>query len=133
MELKVGMYIRTKDKNGIQYIRKIVELPKDTRYGSIIVDKYIHNVKWVSKKNVLKASYEKKDLIKPGDYVNGKKMVFIDEYDRIAVDENDIKTRDFEGRYEFLTIKKEDIKSIVTKEQFESMKYIVENRGDKNE
>ncbi len=133
MELKEGMYIRTKDKNGIQYIRKIVDLPKDTRYGSIIVDKYIHNVKWVSKKNVLKASYEKMNLIKPGDYVNGKKVVFIDEYDRIAVDENDIKTRDVEGRYEFLTIKKEDIKSIVTKEQFESMKYIVENRGDKNE
>lgn len=125
-ELKVGMYIRTKDKNGIQYVRKIVDLPKDTRYGSIIVDKYIHNVKWVSKKNVLKASYEKMDLIKPGDYVNGKKVVFIDEYDKIAVDENDIKTRDVEGRYEFLTIKKEDIKSIVTKEQFESMKYIVE-------
>lgn len=126
MELKVGMYIRTKDKNGIQYIRKIVDLPKDTRYGSIIVDKYIHNVKWVSKKNVLKASYEKMNLIKPGDYVNGKKVVFIDEYDRIAVDENDIKTRDFEGRYEFLTIKKEDIKSIVTKEQFEDVKYEVE-------
>lgn len=126
MELKVGMYIRTKDKNGIQYVRKIVDLPKDTRYGSIIVDKYIHNVKWVSKKNVLKASYEKMDLIKPGDYVNGKKVVFIDKYDRIAVDENDIKTRDFEGRYDFLTIKKEDIKSIATKEQFESMKYEVE-------
>lgn len=133
VELKVGMYIRTKDKNGIQYIRKIVDLPKDTRYGSIIVDKYIHNVKWVSKKNVLKVSYEKMDLIKPGDYVNGKKVVFIDEYGRIALDENDIKTRDVEGRYEFLTIKKEDIKSIVTKEQFESMKYIVEEMIEVNE
>lgn len=74
MEVREGMYIRTKDKNGIQYIRKVVDLPKDTRYGSIIVDKYIHNVKWVSKKNVLKASYEKMDLIKPGDYVNGYKV-----------------------------------------------------------
>lgn len=26
MELNVGMYIRSKDKNGVQYIRKIVEL-----------------------------------------------------------------------------------------------------------
>ena len=74
MEVREGMYIRTKDKNGIQYIRKVVDLPKDTRYGSIIVDKYIHNVKWVSKKNVLKESYEKMDLIKPGDYVNGYKV-----------------------------------------------------------
>lgn len=52
MELKVGMYIRSKDKNGVQYIRKIVELPEETRYGSIVVDKDIHNVFWVSKKNL---------------------------------------------------------------------------------
>lgn len=124
-ELKEGLYIRTKDKNNSQYIRKIVDLPKDTRNGSIVVDKYIHNVKWVSKKNVLKTSENIIDLIEVGDYVNGKKVVFIDEYDRVAVDENDIKTRDVEGRYEFLAIKKEDIKSIVTKEQFNSMKYEV--------
>lgn len=57
MELKVGMYIRSKDKNGVQYIRKIVELPEDVRYGSIKVDKDIYNSCAVSKKNVLKVSF----------------------------------------------------------------------------
>ena len=129
MEVREGMYIRTKDKNGIQYIRKVVDLPKDTRYGSIIVDKYIHNVKWVSKKNVLKASYEKMDLIKPGDYVNGSKLLSIeyaeDGYgncDKLhyyySFEDSD---KDVNEYYENL-----NIKSIVTKEQFESMKYVVE-------
>ena len=120
MELKVGMYIRTEDKNGIQYIRKIVELPKDTRYGSIIVDKYIHNAKWVSKKNVLKASYEKMDLIKPGDYVNGRKV------DKIAFVDGEyyIKTKvSNTGNYDYLS--EHLIEDIVTKEQFESIKYEV--------
>lgn len=115
MELKEDMYIRTKDKNGIQYIRKVVDLPKDTRYGSIIVDKYIHNVKWVSKKNVLKASYEKMDLIKPGDYVNGEKVQFITNKRQLLS----------EGGYDILE-KYTGISSVVTKEQFESMKYVVE-------
>lgn len=114
MELKVGMYIRTKDKNGIQYIRKVVELPKDTRYGSIVIDKNIHNVKWVSKKNVLKASYEKMDLIKPGDYVNGEKVQFITRKRQLLS----------ENCYDILE-KYTGISSVVTKEQFESVKYEV--------
>ena len=121
MEVREGMYIRTKDKNGIQYIRKVVDLPKDTRYGSIIVDKYIHNVKWVSKKNVLKSSYEKMDLIKPGDYVNGKEVteILTDEHGNVT----DIAyLEEVEGQAYSL----QPIKNIVTKEQFESIKYIVE-------
>ena len=123
MELKVGMYIRTKDKNGIQYIRKIVDLPKDTRYGSIIVDKYIHNVKRVSKKNVLKASYEKMDLIKPGDYVNGRLVTFVYRPDGNEVFRIELEKNTLQGH---IIGKSEQIKSIVTKEQFESMKYVVE-------
>lgn len=110
MELKVGMYIRSKDKNGVQYIRKIVELPEETRYGSIVVDKDIHNVFWVSKKNVLKASFDLIDLIEIGDYVNGKQV--FQKYDNwldLGDDTADLK----------------DIKDIVTKEQFEGMKYVV--------
>lgn len=124
MELKVGMYIRTKDKNGIQYIRKIVDLPKDTRYGSIIVDKYIHNVKWVSKKNVLKVSYEKMDLIKPGDYVNGYEVVEVVKDFKVIVDKLELHTND--GNYYLKSFTNHQIKSIVTKEQFESMEYVVE-------
>ena len=56
MELKKGMYVRIKDKNNNQFIRKIIKLPEDTRYGSIVVDKDIHYARWVSKKKVIKAS-----------------------------------------------------------------------------
>ena len=120
-ELKVGNYIRTKDKKGVQYIRKIIDLPKDTRYGSIVVDKDIHNVKWVSKKNVLKVSENIIDLIEPGDYVNGRKV------DKIAFVDGDyyIKTKvSNTGNYDYLP--EHLIEDIVTKEQFESMKYVVE-------
>ena len=119
-ELKVGNYIRTKDKKGVQYIRKIIDLPKDTRYGSIVVDKDIHNVKWVSKKNVLKVSENIIDLIEPGDYVNGRKV------DKIAFVDGDyyIKTKvSNTGNYDYLP--EHLIEDIVTKEQFESVKYEV--------
>lgn len=113
MELKVGMYIRSKDKRGGQFIRKIVDLPKDTRCGSIIVDKDIHNVEWVSMKNVLNVSDNIIDLIEVGDYVNGYRVTYVYP-NLIKVDSTDI-----------WEIHPHDIKSIVTKEMFNSVKYEV--------
>lgn len=95
-------------------------MPKDTRYGSIIVDKDIHNVKWVSIKNVLNASDNLIDLIEEGDYVNGKEVteVMRDKNGNVT----DIAyTEEVEGQsYSLLPIK-----DIVTKEQFDSVKYEV--------
>lgn len=117
-ELKVGNYIRTKDKKGVQYIRKIIDLPKDTRYCSIVVDKDIHNVKWVSKKNVLKVSENIIDLIELGDYVNGYYVEDVfDTYIYVATGTN---------YFQSPTIYEQDIKSIVTKEQFSNVRYEVE-------
>lgn len=116
MELKEGMYIRSKDKAGNQFIRKIVDLPEDTRYGSIVVDKDIHNVLWVSKKNVLKASFDLFDLIQVGD--------FLDNHCVEKIKDDTIYLND--GYF----IAREDIEefvcSVVTKEQFDSMKHVVE-------
>lgn len=129
MELKVGMYIRSKDKNGVQYIRKIVELPEETRYGSIVVDKDIHNVFWVSKKNVLKASFDLIDLIKTGDYVNGHKVINIIETDVCGdeelTDRNIIIEQSNPLAYNKAILSDDVIENIVTKEQFESTKYEV--------
>lgn len=119
MELKVGMYIRSKDKNGVQYIRKIVELPEETRYGSIVVDKDIHNVFWVSKKNVLKVSFNLIDLIEVGDYINGLPVTFVYIPDGVKA------SYFLLGTYQKHFIN-EDIKDIVTKEQFDACKYVVE-------
>lgn len=130
MELKEGMYVRTKynDFCDMVAIRKIDEIDDD---GSFWIDDYIIDTfgdeqDKLHEEDIEFASEDIVNVIKPGDYVNGKKVVFIDEDYNVAVDENDITTRDFEGRYEFLTIKKEDIKSIVTKEQFALMEYEVE-------
>ena len=130
MELKKEMYVRTKynDFCNMVAIRKIDEIDDD---GSFWIDDYIIDTfgdeqDKLHEEDVEFASEDIVNVIKPGDYVNGKKVVFIDEDYNVAVDENDITTRDFEGRYEFLTIKKEDIKSIVTKEQFALMEYEVE-------
>lgn len=129
MELKEGMYVRTKynDFCDMVAIRKIDEIDDD---GSFWIDDYIIDTfgdeqNKLHEEDIEFASEDIVNVIKPGDYVNGKKVVFIDEDYNVAVDENDITTRDFEGRYEFLTIKKEDIKSIVTKEQFALMEYEV--------
>lgn len=130
MELKEGMYIRTKynDFCNMVAIRKIDEIDDDGSFwiDDYIIDTYGDEQDKLHEEDVEFASEDIVNVIKPGDYVNGKKVVFIDEDYNVAVDENDITTRDFEGRYEFLTIKKEDIKSIVTKEQFALMEYEVE-------
>lgn len=131
MKLKEGMYVRTKysDRCNIVAIRKIDEIDKGDNemwLDDDVVDDYGDFYNNVYEQDIEIASENIVDVIKPGDYVNGKKVVFIDEDYNVAVDENDITTRDFEGRYEFLTIKKEDIKSIVTKEQFKNMEYEVE-------
>ena len=120
MELKKGMYIRSKDKNGVQYIRKIVELPEDVRYGSIKVDKDIYNSCAVSKKNVLKVSFNLIGLIEVGDYVNSVEVEEINDKEIMLVDTHLWIDKEVANRL---------IESIVTKEQFEACKYVV--KGDK--
>lgn len=123
MELKKGMYIRSKDKAGNQFIRKIVDLPEDTRYGSIVVNKDIHNVLWVSKKNVLKASFNLINLIEVGDYVNRYCVL---DFETLATGEKAIIV---DGLISYGwgqgVIPANEVKDIVTKEQFDNDKYEV--------
>ena len=101
MELKVGMYIRTRDENisKIKYINKFIYTDKQ-RYGKHYIEKASENII---------------DLIEVGDYVNGEKVQFITKKRQLLTN----------GGYDILE-KYTGISSIVTKEQFESMKYIVE-------
>ena len=104
-EIRVNEYIRTK-----KYICKVTkimeqdeELPlyycTDLGFGFL-------------EKDILNHSFELMDLIEKGDYVNG-------EYVTDTWNGNRIETH----RSNF---HEDNIKSIVTKEQFESMQYIVE-------
>ena len=113
MKLEVGMYVRT--YNGI--IGKIYEkigdmfTYKDSNRDYITYD-LLHS-------EIIKASYNIIDILEVGDYVNGSKVqeirknyIEIEEYSGLNNDEPCI-------------LKSEDIKSIVTKEQFEQMEYKV--------
>ena len=105
MELKEGMYVRT--KWGINKINEYVP-----QSGQL----YFKNDVCV-KSNVIKASYNIIDLIEVGDYVNGMQV------SRICFDEDGGRILNFYGS--ILELINEDIKSIITKEMFESMSYKV--------
>ena len=118
MKLEVGMYVRTKDKNNVQFIRKIVEVSEGYRkmIAGLFVDKPIHNTNEVSLKNVVKASYNILDLIEVGDYVNG---------DMITDFEEDGKKIILGNEEQYYGIYPAQIESIATKEHFESIIYKV--------
>lgn len=118
MKLEVEMYIRTKGG----FIDKIVS------FKSTISNDYVEleDEYYANKKDILKASHNTIDLIEIGDYVNGSRVIEINEYDGekyVYVEETEYSNAnqtDINIYY-----KNEDIKSIVTKEQFEAIQYKV--------
>ena len=116
MDLKVGMYVRYARGmiNGCIPIRiaRIVDCSDD-----VLIK--IDNGQCILRDDVIKASHNLIDLIELGDYVNGLAVT------RICVDEETEKKH--LNMYGSLSEwENEDIKSIVTKEQFNSVKYEVE-------
>lgn len=122
LELKENMYVR----NCYGRIAKIEDIEDNIaycdnwlyqRYEEFITFIDLNNEKDINK--ITKVSFDIIDILEVGDYVNGYKIGYIDDckgamrefyYDY----ENPIKDV---GHWE------EEIKSIVTKEQFENMEY----------
>ena len=116
--MKIGDYVRTKSYG----IRKI------NGFSSTLEEDFIDcnynettNV-LINKKEIIKSSPNIIDLIEVGDYVNGHKVLDIAEEPKRVLYLNDISQKG-------ALIPKKNIKSIVTKEQFEAMQYVV---GDTN-
>lgn len=112
MKLEVGMYIR--DIKGqidkiIGFKGALIEFEKDLMCGYIDCNDFT------------KASYNIIDLIEVGDYVNGEKVGYIDDC-KGAMRQF---YYDYENPNEAIGHWEEEIKSIVTKEQFEQMGYKV--------
>lgn len=110
MKLEEGMYVRTKDG----FIDKITIDYEGYCNSTYCNCKHIsceHN--YYDEDEIIRVSHELIDLIEVGDYVNGYKVIYVYP-NLIKVDSTDI-----------WEIHSRDIKSIVTKEQFESMKYEV--------
>ena len=108
--MKVGDYVRTKNLGGS--IEKIIEvIPKEKTpnlieiYATDVSAKYSVTI---SENEIIKSSPNIIDLIEVGDYVNGQKVTNI----------NGILYVKNIGALEEI-----NIKSIVTKEQFEAMEY----------
>lgn len=124
MELKEGMYIRTKlnDFCNMISIRKIDEIDEDDNKFWIdrhIVDTFGDEQNKLSEEDVDIASFDITDLITKGDYVNGSPVSFIERY-------GNGKTwvyTDSEDKYGYL---KEEIKTVATREEFYLIEYEVE-------
>lgn len=118
MELKVGNYIRTKDgiidKVAIDYKGKC-----NSPYCNCKHISCEHN--YYDEDSIVKVSESLIDLIQPGDYVNDCLVYYAYCHDEdstgLCIDKN--------GRRIWLD-KDSQIKSVVTKEQMEAIKYEVE-------
>ena len=122
MKLEEGMYVRTKWGNGEQTISKCTNKVDigDTQYSNN--DFYIHTDKQgevIYKSMILKASHNIIDLIEVGDVITTNNLC--GEVTKIDIENNKI----WIACCDYETCKIEDVKSIVTKEQMESMSYKV--------
>lgn len=129
MKLEQNMYVKTK-----KGIAKLLSQRGEEAYGypnAWETDTFLElndTTEYVYEEDILKASHNIIDLIEVGDYVNGYKVINtgIEEegYRYIDLDFN----KDYDELHwgEHGSLQNEDIKSIVTKEQFDSMKYEVE-------
>ena len=120
MKLEEGMYVRT--KYGIaRFIHNLVT--KVTIYR--VIDKKIvyDNVEYCKDclldNEIIKASHNIIDLIEVGDVITTNNLC--GEVTKIDIENNKI----WIACCDYETCRIEDVKSIVTKEQFESMKYEV--------
>ena len=125
-EIKVNDYIRTIDG----YIRKVTQVNKKGTYegicyGAYSVDKSYKNSQGISAKKIKSHSKDIIDLIECGDYVNGYKV--IDVLENLETGELHLEMpMDYTNKeLGDCTIYNKDIKDVVTKEQFNQMKYIV--------
>lgn len=123
MELKEGMYVRYTRKMVNEYVAPRIAKIVDCSDDKLVK---IDNGQVILRSDIIdKPSFNLIDLIKVGDYVNGYKIEKIqagENYCYLLEDDDPwtlIAGYDCDG----LTI---PIKSIVTKEQFEAMKYVVE-------
>ena len=135
MKLEVGMYVRGKYYSYKGKIGKIIkkyngdlEIAYKDSIVKTTVSSFIDDNFDINGKQYV-ASYDIIDIVKIGDYVNGSKVIDIsiigkDKEKWVWVEQME----DTDNKYgdDYVSYNNEQIKSIVTKEQFESMEYSLE-------
>ena len=134
MELREGMHVRTKynDFCNMVAIRKIDEFDDDGSFwiDDYIIDTYGDEQNKLHEEDVEFASEDIVNVIKPGDYVNGERVIALrkdipERYIHMNSKDNFIFVDyDLENSW-YYGIDTDKIKTVVTKEQFESVKYEV--------
>lgn len=111
MKLEVGMYVRTE----WDCICKLINIndyrEPNMKYG--VEANYLKDIAFIGKNEIKDASFNIIDLIEVGDYVNGSEICKI-SWDSLGLI---LETTDY------FKIRETDIKTVLTKQQFESMSY----------
>ena len=122
MEIEVGEYVRT--DNGI--------IGKYVKYRGI-EDRIENNYRWIGfdiEKDIVNHSKRIIDLIEKDDFVNGRKVqqVFIDPFTkkkRLLIEGTEV---NWQGDMSSIYCEAEDIKTILTHEQFQQNAYRLEGK-----
>lgn len=117
--MKIGDYVRTK-----YGISKIISNPNTNKFNIDIFKKDGITLRCVKQKDIIKSSPNIIDLIEVGDIVNDEKIIDIGCLTNGP--EEGTKVIDYYiAPNTVYYLKNEDIKSIVTKEQFKNIEYEV--------
>lgn len=119
MKLEVGMYVRTKDG----YISQYKYYDTTNAYMEKLLCIPLSNGTFANIEDIIKASYNIIDILEVGDYVNGMEVTRISG---TRYDKNDLHCyceHNGNENWQQVMIPVKNIKSIVTKEQFEEMSY----------
>lgn len=116
-ELRENMYVRTKDGRMGKLMGYMAFNENKIAIWTNTTEEGIKITPVVDKDTIVKANYNIIDILEVGDYVNGYKV--------IDIVENDIYISDYYAESYIGIVKAKDIKTIVTKEQFEQMVYKV--------
>ena len=120
MKLEVGQFARLKSG----YICKIINIndfrEPNMKYG--VEANYLKDVMFIGDDDVVKASYSIIDILEIGDYVNGNKVDFTNNNNKLSYEDKCIGFYDGDGD---ITLFENGIKSVITHEQMEQMAYKV--------
>ena len=120
MKLEVGQFARLKSG----YICKIIDIndfrEPNMKYG--VEANYLKDVMFIGDDDVVKASYNIIDILEKGDYVNGNKVDFTNNNNKLSYEDKCIGFYDGDGD---ITLFENGIKSVITHEQMTQMAYKV--------
>lgn len=121
-EIKVGEYVKTKYGHIAEVINVNDFRPPESKYG--VEANYFNDVFFLGDEDIVKHSFNIKELVQAGDiilYNVNSKMTDIE----IVKEHIDARTQEKTLRVGLWSLEQVEIKEILTKEQFNQMKYIV--------